>query len=514
MLIVLLHFLLYLIVADGVHFNGGTIRWQPMNPYVNSSSVPIAIIQSYSWTYPTITCASNVPISTSGRSGANTNLTCISSCSTDGGYATKPVNILTDCVSASSSLGMMSSTRSVNMSLTSGAHFYLSFQGSSWTALNDPPVGGLYWSIVTFIDLRMRSDGFINTPPEATVVSPQYAVVNQTTQIQIPVSDVNAGDDIRCRWSVYTAGNRKRRQEHVHEGFYNALTINVYKKLPADREIVHIRKKRKTDPCTTSYCSSTCKDKCPCRCSSCTDTTCSGTSCKAPGSYCPRVTTTVETPGTVPPTSSYANHQPIDECGGICYPSSVPSGTTLSNCTLSFKGLVPDRWYAVAIQQQLPRPPPQQQQQQQQKPQLQPLRLLQLHQLRRQLQLPRPQQQPQLQLPQQLRIQLPQQPQLQLPQQPQLQLPQQPRIQPQQQPQLQLPQQLRIQPQQQPQLQLQQQLRVRLQQQPQLQLQQHPQLQLQQRPRQQLQQHPQAQHQQQLRALQHSVKQQGAYLPM
>ncbi|CAF3944198.1 unnamed protein product, partial [Rotaria sp. Silwood1] len=45
----------------------------------------------------------------------------------------------------------------------------------------------------------MRSDGFINTPPEATVVSPQYVIVNQTTKIQIPVSDANAGDDIRCR---------------------------------------------------------------------------------------------------------------------------------------------------------------------------------------------------------------------------------------------------------------------------------------------------------------------------
>ncbi|CAF2938529.1 unnamed protein product [Rotaria sp. Silwood2] len=201
----------------------------------------------------------------------------------------------------------------------------------------------------------MRPDGFINTPPEATVVSPQYAVVNQTTQIQIPVSDVNTGDDIRCRWSVYTPGNRKRRQEHEYEGFYNAVTVNMQRKLTADRETVHIREKRgrgpAPDPCTSS-CATTCYNKCPCRCSSCTDTTCTGTSCKAKYS-CPRVTTTVETPGTIPPTSSYPNHQPIDECGGICYPSSVPSGTTLSNCTLSFKGLVPDTWYAVAIQTML-----------------------------------------------------------------------------------------------------------------------------------------------------------------
>ena len=49
-------------------------------------------------------------------------------------------------------------------------------------------------------------------------------------------------------------------------------------------------------------------------------------------------------------TSSYPHRQAIDECGGICYPSSVPNGTSLSNCTLSFKGLVPNTWYAIALQ--------------------------------------------------------------------------------------------------------------------------------------------------------------------
>jgi hypothetical protein len=53
----------------------------------------------------------------------------------------------------------------------------------------------------------MRPEGFINTPPVAIVVSPQYAVVNQTTQITIPVSDPNAGDDVRCRWSVQTTSD-------------------------------------------------------------------------------------------------------------------------------------------------------------------------------------------------------------------------------------------------------------------------------------------------------------------
>ncbi|CAF1142938.1 unnamed protein product [Rotaria sordida] len=49
-------------------------------------------------------------------------------------------------------------------------------------------------------------------------------------------------------------------------------------------------------------------------------------------------------------TSSFPARQAIDECGGICYPSSTPNRTTLSNCTVEFTGLVAGAWYAVAIQ--------------------------------------------------------------------------------------------------------------------------------------------------------------------
>jgi hypothetical protein len=107
---------------------------------------------------------------------------------------------------------MMTSQRAKNITLDAGAYFYVSYMGSAWVALNDPSVGGLQWSITSLIDLRMRPDGFINTPPVANVVSPQYAMVNQTTQIQIPVSDANPGDDVRCRWSTYTPGYRRRRR--------------------------------------------------------------------------------------------------------------------------------------------------------------------------------------------------------------------------------------------------------------------------------------------------------------
>ena len=336
--------LLCSMVTKGMHFNGGTIAWEPITPNINSSVVPLTITQSYSWTYPAIACAQNVPITTSGRSSQNSNLTCITDCITDGGYKTKPINILTDCQTVSSSLGLMTSQRSVNINLTAGAHFYLAHIGAAWAPLGSPAKSGLEWSIVTFIDLRLRPDGLINTPPVASVVSPQYAIVNRTTQITIPVSDANTGDTVRCRWSTYTPGSRRRRKID-EESISHYDRSQIYRKASTQKESVLSRKKR--GKC--KGCKSTCAKDSLCCCSACAGTTCTGSKCTTSGG-CPAATTTLETPGTVAATSSYPTRQAIDECGGICYPSSTPNGTTLAGCTISFTGLIPDTWYAISIQ--------------------------------------------------------------------------------------------------------------------------------------------------------------------
>ena len=360
----LVRLLLYsVVVIETRHFNGGTIRWEPVDPYDTTSPVTITIIQTYSWTYPVITCAVDVPITTSGRSGANKNLICIADCSTDGGYSAQPINILTDCVSVNNALGMMTSSRAVNVSLSTGAHFYVSYMDSAWVALNDPAVSGHQWSITSLIDLRLRPDGFINTPPVASVVSPQYAIVNRTTQIKIPVSDANAGDDVRCRWSTYTPGVNRRRRASEEGVKYNPVT---YRHNDVATEEKHSRMKRgkgnsgtTKDPCSNCY--SYCWNGCPCTCSKCVGTNCPGNTCKAAkgSNSCPITTTvagatlpatTSETPGTLATTISYYQRQAIDECGGICYPSSVPTGTTLSDCTISFTGLKAGAWYGISVQ--------------------------------------------------------------------------------------------------------------------------------------------------------------------
>ena len=193
----------------------------------------------------------------------------------------------------------------------------------------------LEWSIVTNIDLRKRPDGIINTPPVATVVSPQYSIVNRTTNIRIPVSDANVGDDVRCRWSAYTSGYRRRRQ-----------IPSINKQL----------RKHKRDPVTTAAITTTTGTTTTTTRSTTTTTRSTTTTTRTTTTSVTSVTTTAtditttEIAGTPKSTSSYPVRQAIDECGGICYPNTVPNGTNLSDCTISFTPTRVGVWYAFAIQ--------------------------------------------------------------------------------------------------------------------------------------------------------------------
>ncbi|CAF3555262.1 unnamed protein product [Rotaria sp. Silwood1] len=198
-------FLLILIrtnLIDSDHFNGGTINWAPTYRNSTSSSILITITQSYSWTYPTISCLTNVPTSTNWILYPSVSLTCIANCSTQGGYSSNPINILTDCTSYSTSLGVLASQRSVNITLNEGTYFWIAYQGTSWRTLANAATSFFPgWSIVSLINLQRRPDGLINTPLVSQVASPQYVIVNRTATIKIPVTNVDIGDDIRCRWS-------------------------------------------------------------------------------------------------------------------------------------------------------------------------------------------------------------------------------------------------------------------------------------------------------------------------
>ena len=196
-----LFFLLLLssMMIRSVHFNGGTITWTAVDPFANTSSVVVTITQTYFWALSKINCDINVPITTVGRENQSRILTCVANCLTDGGYSTSPINSLTDCVSTNPSVDTMKSQTSKNVTIASESFFSIAHQDGTWRDVENSVQGN--WSIVTYINLRRRLDGIINTPPASTIQSPQYVLPNRTTQIRIPVYDVNLGDEVRCRWA-------------------------------------------------------------------------------------------------------------------------------------------------------------------------------------------------------------------------------------------------------------------------------------------------------------------------
>ena len=166
MVIIFVLTLISIPITNGSHFNGGSISYKPVNPYANSSSVTITIIQTYYWTYSLINCTINVPITTPTYNASKPYLTCVANCSTNGNYTSKRINILTDCISSSTSLDVLTSERSVNLTFPVGTYFSINYQASTWRNLkNFLNISKPGWNITSLINLQMRPDGFLNTPP-------------------------------------------------------------------------------------------------------------------------------------------------------------------------------------------------------------------------------------------------------------------------------------------------------------------------------------------------------------
>ena len=198
--------LLFAVTIESDHFRGGTVTWKPINNAVTGSEVSILITQTYTWTLSLINCTSDMIaahsslINLGARSGSTSNLTCISNCSTAGGYIGNEVPITGYCIDYSNALDLTVSQRTDMVNLTVDSYFTVAFVGT----------GGLYplalgsstgWSLSCRIDLYVRSDnGLINTPPVATCISYISIPVGITQTIQIPVLDAD-NDVVRCRFS-------------------------------------------------------------------------------------------------------------------------------------------------------------------------------------------------------------------------------------------------------------------------------------------------------------------------
>lgn len=198
----------FISTVSSVHFLGGTISWNPVNPTTIGAPVAIMITQTYYWTYSRINCTYNMSLNhdliifqTNYPALETTPLTCIANCPTNSlGYSAPLIRPY--CMNISIPLDTVFGKRSDVVNLTLGDNFTVAFQSNAWRPLKNSVSAN--WSIASNIKLVPRSDnGFYNSAPVAVLESPIYIPVNYTFAIYIQVSDPDR-DIFRCRWSTNT----------------------------------------------------------------------------------------------------------------------------------------------------------------------------------------------------------------------------------------------------------------------------------------------------------------------
>ncbi|CAF1402365.1 unnamed protein product [Adineta ricciae] len=213
--IIIIQLLLSIFLSKSSHFYGGTVTWKPMDNTATGLTIPIMFTQSYqfrrsansanSYDY----CNQSIILNESPKiPNSGQTLTCVVTNCVN--YV--PISINEYCTDFSSIRDSSSGQISTIENITTGSSFCVGFQDFSWVSVYSSTLcpGGCFsnysggWSIVTCLNLTMRTDGFINTPPVATVISPVKVPVNTITNIKIPIIDAD-GDYLKCRWGKNTS---------------------------------------------------------------------------------------------------------------------------------------------------------------------------------------------------------------------------------------------------------------------------------------------------------------------
>ena len=187
-----------ILIVESSHFYGGTVTWKPLNNTDTNSQLSIMFTQSYQWrlSYALSYCNESYILNQSPKIPVDTSqLQCITTPSSScGGYI--PLNITEYCTDFSTFIDSSSGQISEVVTIAASSKFCVAFQSSAWIGLqincgtsgtttsNSSTIGtttiptcldtGAAWSIGCCIDLSIRPDGIINTPPVATIMSRMY----------------------------------------------------------------------------------------------------------------------------------------------------------------------------------------------------------------------------------------------------------------------------------------------------------------------------------------------------
>ncbi|CAF3561829.1 unnamed protein product [Adineta steineri] len=184
------------------HFYGGTITWKSLNNTDFNSTISVMFTQSYEWRQTQTHCDQSYISNQTIKIPMNGDkLECVTNSSACGNYI--PLSVNGYCTDFSTLTDSSSSQISDIEEITMDSKFCVAYQGATWPGiiLLGWYVDSAKWSLGCCVDLTLRSDGFINTPPVATVISPIRVPTNTLTNIFIPVTDAD-NDTLLCRWAM------------------------------------------------------------------------------------------------------------------------------------------------------------------------------------------------------------------------------------------------------------------------------------------------------------------------
>jgi hypothetical protein len=165
----------HLSLVQSKHFLGGTVSWKPMNNTNINSVLPVMFTQSYQWTASQTGCNQSHIYNLASVPVYNDTFSCVSNASLCGGFF--PLDPKGYCVDTSIALDSRSTQISNVENITANSTFCVAFQSLYWRTIRSPSCNfscystTAQWSIGSCVNLTMRSEGFINTPPVATVIS-------------------------------------------------------------------------------------------------------------------------------------------------------------------------------------------------------------------------------------------------------------------------------------------------------------------------------------------------------
>ena len=164
-------------MVESSHFYGGTVTWKPVNNTDMNETISIMFTQTYQWRESQTHCDESYISNQMPKIPMNSDtLQCVTvptnSC---GGYI--PVSVNGYCTDFSTFRDSSTSQISNIENITTDSQFCVTYTDSTWPGVQSSICGfSCYvdngkWSIGCCVDLTPRPDGFINTPPVATVIS-------------------------------------------------------------------------------------------------------------------------------------------------------------------------------------------------------------------------------------------------------------------------------------------------------------------------------------------------------